>query len=148
MAGNLNKVSLIGNVGQDIKIKQNNTGEKIAIFSLATTEKWKDKQGEVQSRTQWHKIVVFNNALAKFVENYVKKGSKLYVEGQLQTRKWQDEGVDRYVTEVVLQKYHGEIQFLDSKPKHEEGEGASKPPRSYEHEGNARGYRPASDTPF
>lgn len=136
MAGNLNKVSLIGNVGQDIKIKQNNTGEKIANFSLATTEKWKDKQGEVQSRTQWHKIVVFNNALAKFVENYVKKGSKLYVEGQLQTRKWQDEGVDRYVTEVVLQKYHGEIQFLDSKPKHEEG----KTPKSYEHEGNARGY--------
>ncbi|WJW79987.1 single-stranded DNA-binding protein [Bartonella sp. TP] len=137
MAGNLNKVSLIGNVGQDIKIKQNNTGEKIAIFSLATTEKWKDKQGEVQSRTQWHKIVVFNNALAKFVENYVKKGSKLYVEGQLQTRKWQDnDGVDRYVTEVVLQKYHGEIQLLDSKPRQEE----RKTPKSYEHEGNARGY--------
>ena len=117
MAGSVNKVILVGNVGKDPEMRRLNSGEQIANFSLATTENWRDKAtGEKKDRTEWHNIVIFNENLAKIVEQYVKKGTKLYIEGQLQTRKWQDkDGQTRYTTEVVLQRYRGELTLLDSR---------------------------------
>ena len=112
----LNKVTLIGRVGKDPEIKITQAGKKLASFSLATSESWKDKQGQKQEKTEWHNIVIYNENLAKIIENYVKKGSQIYIEGQLQTRKWQDkDGKDRYTTEVVLQDFRGHIILLDSK---------------------------------
>lgn len=112
----LNKVILIGNVGADPEIRSTQSGDKIASIRLATSERWKGKDGEKQERTEWHSVVVFNEGLVKVVEGYVRKGSKLYIEGQLQTRKWTDkDGADRYSTEVVLQRYRGEIVLLSEK---------------------------------
>lgn len=112
----LNKVTLIGNVGADPEIRSTQSGDKIASIRLATSERWKNKDGEKQERTEWHSVVVFNEGLVKVVEGYVRKGSKLYIEGQLQTRKWTDkDGADRYSTEVVLQRYRGEIVLLSEK---------------------------------
>jgi len=110
----VNKVILIGNVGNDPEIKSFNNGGKVANLSIATSEKWKDKQsGEKRERTEWHRVAVFNDGLVGIVERYVKKGSKLYIEGKLQTRKWQDrDGNDRYTTEVVVQGYGGSISML------------------------------------
>jgi single-strand DNA-binding protein len=110
----LNKVQLIGNLGKDPEVRHTNDGRAIVNFSLATTEKWRDKStGERKEKTEWHTVVVFNEGLAKIAEEYLKKGSSVYVEGQLQTRKWVDkEGNDRYSTEVVLQNYRGEIVML------------------------------------
>ena len=117
MAGSLNKVILIGNVGKDPEIRTTNDGREIASFSLATGESWKDRAtGERKERTEWHRIVVFNEGLIGVIKNYVQKGSKLYLEGNLQTRKWQDqEGKDRYTTEVVLQNYTGNLTLLGSR---------------------------------
>ncbi len=117
MAGSVNKVILVGNVGKDPETRTFNNGGKVCNFSLATSETWRDKQsGERRENTQWHNIAIFNENLVKVVENYVKKGSKLYIEGQLQTRKWQDrDGNDRYTTEVVLQRFRGELVLLDSR---------------------------------
>ena len=111
----LNKVTLIGNLGKDPDIKSTQDGRELANFSLATTEKWKDKNtGEKKEKTEWHNIVVFNQGLVGVVKNYVKKGSKLYVEGQLQTRKWTDNnGVDKYTTEIVLQNFNSNLQLLN-----------------------------------
>lgn len=119
MAGSVNKVTLIGHLGKDPDIRQTQSGSRIASFSLATSESWKDKTtGERKENTQWHKVVIFNDALVGVVEKYVKKGSKVYLEGQLETRKWAgDDGVDKYTTEVVLRPYRGEIVLLDSKDK-------------------------------
>lgn len=112
----LNKVTLIGRVGKDPEINTSKAGKKLASLSLATSEHWKDKQGQKQEKTEWHNIVVYNENLAKIIESYVRKGSQIYIEGQLQTRKWQDkEGKDRYTTEVVLQDFRGQIILLDSK---------------------------------
>jgi single-strand DNA-binding protein len=112
----INKVILIGNCGTDPKISNTQDGREIASFTLATSEKWNDKNsGEKKEKTEWHKIVVFSAGLAGVVKNYVKKGSKLYIEGQLQTRKWEKDGVDHYSTEIVLQGFGGVIQLLDSK---------------------------------
>ena len=113
----LNKVTLIGNVGQDPEIRNTQDGREIANFSIATTESWKDKNtGERQSKTEWHRIVVFSQGLVGIIKNYVKKGSKLYIEGQLQTRKWTDNnGVEKYTTEVVLQNFNSNLQMLDSR---------------------------------
>ena len=112
----LNKVTLIGRVGKDPEINTSKAGKKLASFSLATSEHWKDKQGQKQEKTEWHNIVIYNENIAKIIENYVKKGSQIYIEGALQTRKWQDkEGKDRYTTEVVLQDFRGQIILLDSK---------------------------------
>jgi single-strand DNA-binding protein len=113
----LNKVSLIGNLGQDPEIRATQDGREIANFSLATTENWKDKNtGERQSKTEWHRIVVFSQGLVGVIKNYVKKGSKLYIEGALQTRKWTDKsGVEKYTTEIVLQNYNSNLQILDSR---------------------------------
>lgn len=118
MAG-LNRALIIGNVGKDPEIRNAADGRKVASFSLATSETWKDKEtGEKKENTEWHRIVCFNQNLCDVIEKFVKKGSKLYVEGQMKTRKWTDNsGIDRYTTEIVLSAYHGEIQLLDSKDK-------------------------------
>ncbi|MFN7662616.1 MAG: single-stranded DNA-binding protein [Alphaproteobacteria bacterium] len=117
MSGSINKVILVGNLGKDPEIRYANDGTKIVNFSVATSEVWKDRAtGERKDRTEWHRVVIFNDKLAEIVEKYVKKGSKLYLEGQLQTRKWTDTtGQDRYTTEVVLSKYKGELTILDSR---------------------------------
>lgn len=117
MAGSLNKVILIGNVGKDPEIRTTNDGKEIASFSLATGESWKDRStGERKERTEWHRIVVFNEGLIGVIKSYVQKGSKLYLEGNLQTRKWQDaSGIDKYSTEVVLQNYNATLILLDSR---------------------------------
>ncbi len=117
MAGSINKVILIGNVGKNPEIRRTTAGDPVASFSLATTESWNDRNsGERKEKTEWHNIVVFNKGLVKVIENYVEKGTKLYIEGQLQTRKWQDkDGNDRYTTEIVLQAYRSEFQILSSK---------------------------------
>lgn len=116
MAGSVNKVTLIGNLGRDPEIRNSQSGDKIASFSIATSEQWKDRAtGERREKTEWHRIVVFNPNLADIVERYLKKGSSVYVEGQLQTRKWTDnQGVERYVTEVVIGRFKGEITLLGS----------------------------------
>lgn len=117
MAGSVNKVTLVGNVGNDPEVRTFNNGGKVCNFSLATSETWKDKQsGEKREKTEWHRIAVFNENLVRVIENYVKKGSKLYLEGSLQTRKWTDrDGNDKYTTEIVLQRYNGELVLLDSR---------------------------------
>ncbi len=117
MAGSVNKVILVGNLGQDPEVKRMPSGEAIVNLSIATSENWRDKQsGERKEKTEWHRVVIFNEGLAKIAEQYLKKGSKVYLEGQLQTRKWQDKtGADRYSTEVVLQRYRGEMTLLDGR---------------------------------
>ena len=117
MAGSLNKVMLIGNLGADPVIRQTQDGKRLAQLSLATSESWKDKgTGEKKEKTSWHRIVIFNDGLAGVVENYVKKGSKIFVEGQLQTRKFTDQdGNEKYTTEVVLGNYNGTLTMLDSR---------------------------------
>ena len=115
MAYSINKVILIGNVGNDPEIKSFQSGDRVVNFSLATTENWKDKQtGEQKSITEWHKISIFNTGLISIAEKLIKKGMKIYLEGQLQTRKWQDaSGADKYSTEIVLKQYRGELVLLD-----------------------------------
>jgi len=117
MSGSINKVILIGNLGRDPEISSTQDGREIATLTLATGESWKDKNtGERKEKTEWHKIVVFNEGLVAVVKTYLKKGSKIYVEGSLQTRKWTDkDGNDNYSTEVVLQNFNGNITMLDGK---------------------------------
>ncbi|WP_270374913.1 single-stranded DNA-binding protein [Marinicauda sp. Alg238-R41] len=117
MAGSVNKVIIVGNLGADPEIRRLNSGDPVVNMRIATSEQWRDKQsGERREKTEWHNVVIFNENLAKVAENYLKKGSKVYVEGQLQTRKWTDQsGQDRYTTEVVLQKFRGELQMLDGR---------------------------------
>ena len=117
MAGSVNKVILVGNLGADPEIRRTQDGRPIANLRLATTESWRDKNtGEKREKTEWHRVVIFSEPLCKVVEQYVKKGAKLYIEGQLQTRKWQDQqGQDRYSTEVVLQGFNGTLTMLDSR---------------------------------
>ena len=116
MAG-VNKCIIVGALGRDPEIKTMNNGGKIANMSVATSESWKDKQtGERKEKTEWHRVVIFNEHLVKVAENYLRKGSKVYLEGSLQTRKWTDaNGVEKYSTEIVLQKFNGELQMLDGK---------------------------------
>lgn len=117
MAGSVNKVILIGNLGKDPEVRMAQDGSKIVSFSVATSETWRDKlTGEKKDRTEWHRIVVFNTNLCDICEKYLHKGSKVYIEGQLQTRKWQDQGgADRYTTEIVLPRFRGELTLMDSK---------------------------------
>ena len=117
MAGSVNKVILVGNLGRDPEIRSTQDGMRIANLSLATSENWRDKNtGERREKTEWHRVAIFNDRLVDVVEKYLRKGSKIYVEGQLQTRKWTDQnGQDRYTTEVVLQRYRGELTMLDSR---------------------------------
>ena len=116
MAGSLNKVMLIGNLGQDPEIRSFQNGGRVANLRIATSEKYKDRDGNMQEKTEWHTVAIFSDGLVGVVERFLKKGSKVYVEGQLQTRKWQDrDGNDRYTTEVVLQRFRGELHMLDSR---------------------------------
>jgi single-strand DNA-binding protein len=115
MAGSVNKVILVGNLGRDPEIRSTQDGTRIANLNLATSESWRDRvSGERKERTEWHRVVIFNENLVTIAEKYLKKGSKIYVEGALQTRKWTDNaGVEKYSTEVVLQKFRGELTMLD-----------------------------------
>ncbi len=115
MAGSVNKVILIGNLGADPEIRRTQDGRPIANLRIATSDSWRDKaSGERKEKTEWHRVVIFNENLCRIAEQYLKKGSKVYIEGQLQTRKWQDQsGQDRYSTEVVLQGFRGELTLLD-----------------------------------
>jgi len=129
MAGSLNQVQLIGNVGKDPEIRTSQSGKKIANLTIATSETWNDRaSGERKERTEWHRVAIMNDALSGVVERYVKKGSKLFVSGQLQTRKWTDQnGQDRYSTEVILSGFDSKLVMLDSKPSGENGGGYSAP---------------------
>ncbi|MEF2072353.1 single-stranded DNA-binding protein [Consotaella aegiceratis] len=117
MAGSVNKVILVGNLGADPEIRRLNSGDMVVNMRIATSETWRDRQsGERRERTEWHNVVIFNENLAKVAEQFLKKGSKVYVEGQLQTRSWDDQsGQKRYTTEVVLQRFRGELQMLDAR---------------------------------
>ena len=117
MAGSVNKVILVGNLGKDPEIRSFQNGGRVASFSIATSENWKDKAtGEKKEKTEWHRISVLNDKLVEVVEKYVKKGAKLYIEGQLETRKWTDkDGNEKYSTEVVLRPFRGELTMLDGK---------------------------------
>ena len=117
MAGSVNKVILIGNLGRDPEVRFSQDGNKIVNMSVATSETWNDRaSGERRERTEWHRIVVFNDRIADVAEKYLKKGSKVYIEGQLQTRKWQgQDGQDKYTTEVVLGRFRGELTMLDTR---------------------------------
>ena len=118
MSGSVNKVTLIGNLGRDPEVRAMQNGDKIVQLSVATSDRWKDKSsGEQRERTEWHRVVIFNDALGKVAEQYLKKGSTVYLEGQLQTRKWTDQqsGQEKYTTEVVLQRYRGELTLLGSR---------------------------------
>jgi len=117
MAGSVNKVILVGNLGKDPKVSTLNSGDKVVSFTLATSESWKDKNtGERREKTEWHNVVIYNDNLGRIVEQYCKKGSKIYLEGQIQTRKYNDQsGAERYITEVVLQRFRGELTLLDSR---------------------------------
>ena len=117
MAGSVNKVILVGNLGADPEVRRLQSGDPVVNLRIATSESWRDRvSGECKERTEWHQVVIFNDNLSKVAEQYLRKGMKVYVEGQLQTRKWQDQsGQDRYSTEIVLQKFRGELQMLDTK---------------------------------
>jgi single-strand DNA-binding protein len=115
MSGTVNKVILIGNIGKDPEVRQSNDGSKIVSLTVATNETWKDKStGERKEKTEWHRVVIFNDKVGEIAEKYLKKGSKVHIEGQLQTRKWTDnQGVEKYTTEIVLSRYRGELTLLD-----------------------------------
>ena len=117
MAGSVNKVILVGNLGRDPEVKRMPSGDPIVNLNVATSESWRDKQsGERKEKTEWHRVVIFNENLAKVAEQYLRKGSKIYIEGQLQTREYQDkDGQKRYSTEIVLQRYRGELTLLDGR---------------------------------
>ena len=117
MAGSVNKVILVGNLGRDPEVRSFPNGGKVCNLRIATSETWRDKQsGERKERTEWHSVAIFNENLAKIAEQYLRKGSKVYIEGQLETRKWQDQsGADRYSTEVVLRQFRGELTILDGR---------------------------------
>lgn len=117
MAGSVNKVILIGNLGRDPEVRRLNSGKPVVNLSVATSESWRDREtGERKEKTEWHRVVIFSEGLAKIAEQYLKKGSKVYLEGQLQTRKWQDQsGVEKYTTEVVLQGFNATLTMLDGR---------------------------------
>ncbi len=143
MAGSVNKVILIGNLGKDPEIRRLNSGEPVVNLRVATSENWRDKStGERREKTEWHNVVIFNENIAKVAEQYLKKGSKVYVEGQLQTRKWTDQqGQEKYTTEVVLQRFRGELTMLDGK-----GEGGGE--RAYDEGGfNGGGKKRVAEGP-
>jgi single-strand DNA-binding protein len=142
MAGSVNKVILIGNLGADPEIRRTQDGRPIANLRVATSETWRDKgSGERKERTEWHRVVIFNEGLCRIAEQYLKKGSKVYLEGQLQTRKWQDkDGQDRYSTEVVLQGFNSQLTMLDGRAG---GGGASDSSDDFGSQGTAPARKPA-----
>ena len=141
MAG-LNKVQLIGRLGADPEARSLNNGGEVVNLRLATSETWKDRDGNRQERTEWHQVVIFNEGLAKVAKSYLRKGSQCFIEGALQTRKWQDQsGNDKYTTEIVLQKFRGELVLLDNK----QGDGGS---AQRQPEPVGADYDPSDDVPF
>ena len=122
MAGSVNKVILLGNLGQDPDVRTMQSGKKVATMSLATSDSWKDKEtGEKKEKTEWHRVVVFNEGLIGVIENYIKKGTKLYIEGAIKTRKWTDDsGTEKYTTEIVIQGYGGRIDIVSAKGNNQE----------------------------
>jgi single-strand DNA-binding protein len=125
MAGSVNKVILIGNLGADPEARSLNNGGEVVNMRVATSEQWKDRDGNRQERTEWHNVVIFNENLGRVAKSYLRKGSKVYLEGQIQTRKWTDQsGNDRYTTEIVLQRFRGELVLLDSREGSGGGRGA------------------------
>lgn len=125
MAGSINKVILIGSLGRDPEARSFQNGSKVVNLRIATSEAWRDKaSGERKERTEWHSVAVFNEALGKIAEQYLRKGSKVYIEGQLETRKWQDQsGADKYTTEIVLRPYNGALTLLDGRPRDDDPSG-------------------------
>lgn len=132
MSGSVNKVILIGRLGKDPVVRRMGSGDSVVSFGLATSETWRDKaSGERKEKTEWHNVVIFNENLGKIAEQYLKKGSSVYIEGSLQTRKWADQsGVEKYTTEVVLQRFRGELTLLDSRPS-DEGQSQPAPRNEY-----------------
>jgi single-strand DNA-binding protein len=142
MAGSVNKVILVGNLGNDPEVRNLPSGGKVVNLSVATSERWKDRNsGEQREKTEWHRVVIFSEGLARVAEQYLKKGSKVYLEGQLQTRKWQDQsGQDKYSTEVVLQNFNSSMVLLDGR-----GEGAGEGGSRGNDDGGFRGVRDSND---
>ena len=137
MAGSVNKVILVGNLGKDPEVRRMTSGDPVVNLSVATSESWRDKaSGERKEKTEWHRVVIFNKNLAEVAEKYLRKGAKVYVEGQLQTRKWTDkDGAEKYSTEVVLQNFRGELTMLDGRNGGGEGgggRGAGEAPASFQ----------------
>lgn len=143
MAGSVNKVILVGNLGRDPEVRSFPNGGKVCNLRIATSETWRDKQsGERKEKTEWHSVAIFSEPLVRIAEQYLKKGSKVYLEGQLETRKWQDQsGADRYTTEVVLRPYRGEMTLLDGRG---EGGGGGGAGGGYDEGGAGGGYGGAS----
>ncbi len=143
MAGSVNKVILVGNLGRDPEIRSTQDGMRIANLAVATSETWRDKMsGERKERTEWHRVVIFNERLAEIAEKYLKKGAKVYIEGALQTRKWTDNsGQERYTTEVVLQRFRGELTMLDG------ARGAGGPPMETGYDEGGFGDEPRASSP-
>lgn len=157
MSGSVNRVTLIGNLGKDPDVRRSNGGKQIVSFSLAMSESWRDKQsGERKEKTEWVTVMIFNENIGKIAEQYCKKGSKVYLEGKLRTRKWQDkEGADRYTTEVVLENFNGQLVLLDGKRDGDSGGGdRGERSSSSDRQGSSRtGSKPAAneideDIPF
>ena len=147
MSGSLNRVDLIGNLGRDPEVRVMQNGGKVVNLSVATSESWRDKDGNKQERTSWHRVVIFNEKLAEVAEKYLRKGSKIFVSGSLETRKWTDNsGAEKYSTEVVLQKFRGELTMLDGG----RGDGQERPAQSRgRQEPDAGGYDDLDDSiPF
>ena len=126
MAGSVNKVILVGNLGRDPEIRTLGSGDRVANLNIATSESWRDKNsGERKEKTEWHRVVIFNENLVKVAENYLRKGAKVYIEGQLATRKYEQNGVEKYSTEIVLQRFRGELTMLDGRNEGGGGGGGS-----------------------
>ena len=149
MAGSVNKVILIGNLGKDPEVRQMQSGGKVCNLSIATSESWTDKQsGERREKTEWHRVVVFNERLAEVAEKYLAKGRKVYVEGQLQTRKWTDQqGQDHYATEIVLSAFNSQLQILDKAPDGPAGDASRNPPAARATPRSGPAARPSSRQP-
>lgn len=154
MAGSVNKVILVGNLGRDPEVRSFPSGGKVCNLRIATSENWRDKQsGERKERTEWHSVAIYNENLVRIAEQYLRKGSKVYIEGQLETRKWQDQsGADRYTTEVTLRQFRGELTLLDGRGEggggasyDPEDRGAPAPARRSGGGGDRGGYAPPSD---
>lgn len=141
MAGSVNKVIIVGNLGSDPEVKRMQSGDPVVNLSVATSESWRDKNsGERREKTEWHRVVIFNEQLAKVAEQYLRKGMKVYIEGQLQTRSWEDQsGQKKYSTEVVLQRFRGELQMLDSRNEGERPDSQPARQQSYAEASGGRG---------
>ena len=149
MSGSVNKVILIGRLGNDPQVATTNSGDKVVNLSLATSERWKDRTtGEQREKTEWHRVVIFNENLVRVAEQYLRKGSMIYIEGQLQTRKWTDQsGVEKYTTEIVLQRYRGELTMLGGRADNQGGGYSDNTPSSISQNQSSQGSGQGSSQP-